>query len=235
MKELDDININCGSPKFHRRKDLTVEIRLYIAFIALLCNKWGIITGIAKRYAISRTFVYMLQSQLNSAIEDSFYVGSAPSSKELVIREKTKSLEHSLLLRLEGKCSITAISGILKKMGMKNTSVGTISQNLNQIGKYLPDTFHVNDGNIMYVCLAADEMYSYSRPILITVEPVSTAILRIELADSRKTEDWINHFNKLRENGSIALSDQLTLPLKMNTIAWRYLGRQKPNRSYRKE
>ncbi len=201
MKKLDDININCGSSKFYRRKDLTVEIRLHIAFMVLLCNKWGIITGIAKRYAISRTFVYMLQSQLNSAIEDSFYVGSAPSKKELVIGEKIKSLEYSLLLRLEGKCSIPAISGILKKMGMKNTSVGTISQNLNQIGKYLPDTFHVDDGTILYVCLAADEMYSYSRPILITVDPVSTAILRIELAESRKTEDWINHFNKLRENG----------------------------------
>ena len=201
MKELDDINSYCGSPKFHRRKDLTVEIRLHIAFMALLCNKWGIITGIAKRYAISRTFVYMLQSQLNSAIEDYFYVGNASSKKELMIEEKTKSLEYSLLLRLEGKCSIPAISGILKKMGMKNASVGTISQNLNQIGKYLPDTFHVNNGAILYVCLAADEMYSYSTPILITVEPVSTAILRIELAESRKTQDWINHFNKLKENG----------------------------------
>lgn len=201
MRELYDININCGCPKFHRRKDLTVDIRLHIAFMALMCNKWGIITSMAKGYAISRTFVYMLSSQLNSAIEDYFYVGSTPSKKELLIEEKTKSLEYSLLLRMEGKCSIPAISGILKKMGMKNSSVGTISQNLNQIGKYLPDTFHVHDGTILYVCLAADEMYSYSTPILITVEPVSTAILRIELAESRKTQDWINHFNTLRENG----------------------------------
>jgi hypothetical protein len=201
MKLLDDSNVYCASPKFYRRKDLTVEIRLHIAFMALLCNNWGIITGMAKKYAISRTFVYMLQSKLNSAIEDYFYTGSAPSKKELTIGEKTKSIEYSLLLRMEGKCSIPAISGILKKMGMKNTSVGTISQNLNQIGKYLPDTFHVDDGTILYVCLAADEMYSYSTPILITVEPVSTAILRIELAESRKTQDWINHFNTLRENG----------------------------------
>jgi len=155
----------------------------------------------AKKYAISRTFVYMLSSQLSSAIEDYFYVKSTPSKKELMIEEKTKSMEYSLLLRMEGKCSIPAISGILKKMGMKNTSVGTISQNLNKIGKYLPDTFHVDGGTILYVSLAVDEMYSYSTPILITVDPVSTAILRIELAESRKTQDWINHFNKLRENG----------------------------------
>ncbi len=187
--------------KFLRRDDLTLEIRLYIAFMALMSDKWGIITEMSKKFAISRTFVYILSSQLNSAIEDYFYVGSASSKKELMIEEKEKSLEYSLLLRLEGKCSIPAISGMLKKMGMKNASVGTISQNLNQIGKYLPDTFHVDNGAILYVCLAADEMYSYSTPILITVDPVSTAILRIELAQSRKTEDWINHFNTLRENG----------------------------------
>jgi Transposase, Mutator family. len=201
MKELDDIHVNCGSPKFHRRKDLTVETRLYIAFMAIMCNQWGIITDMAKKYAISRTFVYMLSSQLNRAVEDYFQAGGAPTKKELVMEEKAKSLEYALLLRMEGKCSIPAISGILKKMGMKNTSVGTISQKLNQIGKYLPDTFHVDNGAILYVCLAADEMYSYSTPILITVDPVSTAILRIELGESRKTEDWINHFNALEENG----------------------------------
>ncbi len=202
---MENLNL-CQPPmlkkvKFLRRDDLTVEIRLYIACMTLLCNKWGIITGMAKRYAISRTFIYMLQSQLNTAIEDYFYVGSAPSKKELAIGEKETSLEYALLLRLEGKCSIPAISGILTKMGMKNASVGTISQKLNEIGEYLPNTFHVDNGAILYVCLAADEMYSCSTPILITVEPVSTAILRIELAESRKTQDWINHFNKLRENG----------------------------------
>ncbi len=53
----------------------------------------------------------------------------------------------------------------------------------------------------MYVYLAADEMFSHATPILISVDPISTAIIRIELAESRKTEDWLNHFNKLKENG----------------------------------
>lgn len=211
------VNLNiCKQPipkkvRFLRRNDLTVDIRLYIASMALLCNKWGIITSIAKKYAISRTFVYMLQSQLNSAIEDYFSVADVPSKKELIIEEKTKSLEYSLMLRMEGKCSIPAISSILKKMGMKNASVGTISKKLNQIGKYLPNTLEVNNGCILYVCLAADEMYSYSTPILITADPVSTAILRIEIAESRKTQEWINHFNELRENGIevvLVVSDQ---------------------------
>jgi len=206
---MNDINIfhdNYDFPiKFYRRKDLTEEIRLYIAFMALMCNKWGIITEMAKKYAISRTFIYMLQSQLNIAVEDCFYIGNTLSKKKLTIESKIKSLEYALLLRLEGKCSIPSISDILKRMGLKNNSVGTISQNLNEIGTYLPNTFNISNDEILYVYLAVDEMFSHSIPILISVDPVSTAILRIELSESRKTEDWINHFNELKENGIVVI------------------------------
>ena len=205
MHNMNDIDINHAnldvSIKFYRRKDLTVETRLYIAFMTLLCNRWGLITQMAKQYAISRTFIYMLQSQLNTAVEDYFYVGSALSKKELTIKGKEKSLEYAFLLRLEGKCSIPSISDILKKMGFANSSVGTISQTLSELGRYLPNTLEVDNDATLYVYLAADEMFSHSIPILISVDPISTAILRIELAESRKTEDWINHFNKLKENG----------------------------------
>ena len=70
MNGIDIFHSNCDFPvKFYRRKDLTMENRLYIAFMAVMSNKWGVITQMAKRYAISRTFIYMLQKQLNTAIE----------------------------------------------------------------------------------------------------------------------------------------------------------------------
>ena len=86
-------------------------------------------------------------------------------------------------------------------MGKGNNSVGTISQELGEIGRYLPNTLKINNDTTLYVYLAVDEMFSYSTPILISVDPISTTILRIELAESRKTGDWVNHFNKLKENG----------------------------------
>jgi hypothetical protein len=189
------------SMKFQRRKDLTLEIRLLVACIALLDNRWGTITLLAKKYAISRTFVYMLQSQLNEAIGNRFSVEDVPSKKEITVESKMKSLEYALLFRLEGKCSIPSIADMLKKLGLKNNSVGTISQSLKKIGEYLPNTYYHNENATMYVYLAVDEMFSHSTPILISVDPISTAILRIELSESRKTEDWINHFNHLKENG----------------------------------
>ncbi len=188
--------------KFMRRKDLTLEVRLLIAFVGLMSKKWGTITQLATKYAISRTFVYMLQEQLGEATQGCFCARSSSSKTEIVAGQKTKSLELALLLRLEGKCSIPAISGILKEMGMKNNSVGTISTELQIIGRYLPDTYNFFGDEIKYVYLAADEIFSHSTPILISVDPISSAILRIELAGSRKTEDWVGHFNKLKENGA---------------------------------
>ncbi|MDA3894466.1 MAG: transposase [Salinivirgaceae bacterium] len=187
--------------KFQRRKDLTSEIRLLIAFVAFMDNKWGTITRLAIKYAISRTFVYMLREQLDVAIEGCFCAENKLPKKEVMAESKNKSLELAILLRMEGKCSIPSISEILKKMGMGNNSVGTISRELKDIGAYLPNTYYHQNDTVMFVCLAADEMFSHSTPILISVDPISTAILRIELAESRKTEDWVNHFNKLKENG----------------------------------
>jgi len=187
--------------KFIRRKDLTVEIRLYISFLALMDNSWGIISRLAKNYAISRTFVYMLQSQLNKAIEKDFYIESIPSKNEIMIESKTKSLGFALLLRMEGKSSIASISDIMKRLELRNNSVGTISQTLDKIGEYLPNTLEFDKNTDLYVYLASDEVFSHSSPILISVDPISTTILKIELAESRKTEVWINHFKALKENG----------------------------------
>jgi hypothetical protein len=202
MIEIDNYQpVAQNAMKFQRRKDLTLEIRLLIAFIALTDNKWGVITRLAKRYAISRTFVYMLQEQLYVSVDSCFNVPEKLHKKEIIAESKNKSLELALLLRLEGKCSIPSIAEILKNMGLKNNSVGTISRELKEIGEYLPNTYHFENNTTMYVYLAVDEMFSHSTPILISVDPISTTILRIELAESRKTEDWINHFNKLKENG----------------------------------
>jgi phage shock protein PspC (stress-responsive transcriptional regulator) len=53
--------------KFMRRPDLTSSKRLYIATTALLAmfnNHWGTISGMAKQFDVSRTFIYMLASTL---------------------------------------------------------------------------------------------------------------------------------------------------------------------------
>jgi hypothetical protein len=51
--------------------------------------------------------------------------------------------------------------------------------------------------------VASDEIFSKSAPILITVDPISSAILSIEKRDSRKGEDWKEHYNELKQSGFV--------------------------------
>ena len=187
--------------KFTRRKDLTIDIRLAIANMALsaqLLGEWGTITDLAREYEISRTFVYSLASTLKEAApmlfgEAAGFIDSL-STREL-------SIQAMLSLRLEGRSSIGATSTIMERFGWSLSSTGSISQILSRIGALLPMTLSTQDSLIRYLVFTSDEIFSKTTPILVTVDPISSAILRIELADSRKAEDWKKHFECLYENG----------------------------------
>jgi len=190
---------------FTRRSDLTNTIRLTIATNALhamMNNVWGTITDLADNYKISRPFVYALADTLQEAGE--FLFGEttefAPASSP-----REYSIQMLLSLRLEARSSIAAISTIMKRFGCELTSTGSISQILSRIGGLLPMTISTENGIIRYLVFASDEIFSKTTPILVTVDPCSSAILRIELADSRKAEDWKRHFECLYDNGVEAI------------------------------
>ena len=51
------------------------------------------------------------------------------------------------------------------------------------------------------VVFASDEVFSSNRPLLITVDPISSAILRMELGADRKSDSWEAHWNSLLAAG----------------------------------
>ena len=190
---------------FTRRADLTNSIRLAIATYALhamMNGVWGTITNLADEYGISRTFIYSLAGMLKEAGQ--FLFGeiaefiSISSPREL-------SIQMMLSLRMEARGSIGATSTIMNRFGCKLCSTGSISQILSRIGGLLPTTISAENGITQYLVFASDEIFSKTIPILVTVDPCSSAILRIELADSRKAEDWKRHFECLYDNGVEAI------------------------------
>jgi hypothetical protein len=190
---------------FTRRTDLTNGIRLAIATEALhamMNGVWGTITNLADEYGISRPFVYSLAGTLKEAGEFLFreiaeFVPTS-SAREL-------SIQMMLSLRLEGRSSIGAISTIMKRFGCELPSTGSISQIPSSIGGLLATTISTENGITRYLVFASDEIFSKTTPILVTVDPCSSAILRIELADGRKAEDWKRHFECLYDNGMEAI------------------------------
>lgn len=184
--------------KFMRRPDLTSSTRLYIATTALsamLNHQWGVITNMAKQFVVSRTYIYMLAATLTKT--DSLLFGTTFQYSE----SKLVALHYMLSLRLEGRCSIEAISTIMNRFQIGLGSVGSISEYLAYFGSLSPNTLSTSDNEIQMVVFLSDEIFSKNTPILVTVDADSSAILRIELASSRKAEDWKRHWRCLEENG----------------------------------
>jgi hypothetical protein len=190
---------------FTRRTDLSNDIRLLIgtnALHAILNRVWGTITHLADEYGISRTFIYSLANNLKKVGQFLFEEATATSSASL---HREHAIESMLSFRLEGCSSIGAISTMMNRFDCELSSTGSISQTLSQVGGLLPMTVSTETGIIQYLVFASDEIFSKMVPILITVDPCSSAILRMELADSRNADDWKNHFECLKCHGIDAI------------------------------
>ncbi|MFH1733382.1 MAG: hypothetical protein ABIE92_01625 [bacterium] len=193
---------NCKGKKFIRRPDLDAQTRLHIAYKAM-SRTWGVITSLAEEFGISRTFVYIMMNDLMEITKKVFGLVKTVWNESA----KKKAIVWILCLRLEGRCSINCISQILRRFGiLKYSSVGSISGILQFAGECLPNTL-VNEqsSEVKLVIMACDEIFSHLLPILITVEPVSSVILRIELAESREVAVWQEHWECIERGGYLAV------------------------------
>jgi hypothetical protein len=182
--------------KFMRRPDIDHVARVTIAVQAFLgLGVYGEITRIAQSYQVSRVFISKLVWQLLTVYARQV---CEPSSTQAMRKEVDR---HILLLRLEGQCSLASISQILKQLGLPQASVGDISQRLTAYARALPKEMVAGAPIVFLLC---DEIFTLGQPILLTVEPRSLAILKIELRDNREAETWKKHWAALAEAGLIA-------------------------------
>jgi len=202
MHQRHSSSTSCPGPKFIRRADLSPVIRLYIGVSAVLAQQqkqWGVITQLAREYLISRTFVYLLAFQVEQAGNALF--GLPCDDASLRQKEARLPYAYALSLRLEGRCSLNAISTIMARFGLAWSSVGKLSQTFHAIGELLPTTIVLPSGMLRLVVFASDELFAGTQPILITVDPQSSAILRLELVTQRDWAAWANHWECVYDNG----------------------------------
>jgi hypothetical protein len=177
--------------KFIRRPDLPPQTRIHIVMLAWLNQGvYGKMTQVANAYGISRTFLYQLLMAATLQLEVLF-------STQHRLQSPAASLEPlALLLRLEGNCSIASISAIFKRLGYQPNSVGHLSAYFQYYGQALPSTLTMTSKTVVFYL--GDEIFALQAPILVTIEPQSTAILRIELATDRSASTWKAHFETLQ-------------------------------------
>jgi len=178
--------------KFIRRKELDSATRTQIVILALSCQGiYGARTALANEYNLSRSFLYQLINAALLCLDMLFKTANTAPSTPLL------SLDFTIaLLRLEGKVSIGSISAILQMQGYQYSATGLISERLKHWGAQLPSTLSTHIGHKLFIL--ADELFVGSLPILVTLDPVSTAIIRIELADNRNADTWQAHFEGIQ-------------------------------------
>ena len=181
---------------FLKRKDLTAEKRLEIGLLAFQAKGvYGEITRISNIFACSRQFVYLQLWALLSYFElnrSEFDSGYDSTSEEFWIR-------LVLLLKLENTASIKSISRTLKYLELRNNSVGCVSQRLQKWGSFLESTLSTED--TYPILVNSDEIYAAGKPILVTIEPVSMAIIKMEIAEDCKGVTWEKQLKSVQENG----------------------------------
>ncbi len=174
MKKLTRLSGKHGM-KFMRRSDVTPSIRLCIAFTALQAQQEhirGVITNLARTYAISRTFVYLLAASLAVTSEEIF----GPSLSPMVYRDVCLPFRYMLSLRVEGRCSLGAISTMMKRFEVELSSVGKRSESVHAIGALVPSTVSWEGNSVKLVVFLSDELFAKRTPILVTVDPQSSVI-----------------------------------------------------------
>jgi len=186
--------------KFIRRSNLNIQQRINIAILAITCQgHYGARTALALKYQISRTFLYQLLNAALFCLSELFSV----ENNENIPYARLDAIGMIVLLRLEGKVSISGIDEILNQQGYPHHSTGFVSQCLTSLGASLPNTLITKEKRSVF--LLADEIYASNIPILISIEPKSTAILKIELADNRQADTWDKHFRAI-EDGNFNIS-----------------------------
>lgn len=180
--------------KFIRRHDLDPQTRIEMVKLAWQGQGlYGKMTQIAQAYHISRTFLYQLTWAAHHHLEMLF------SNPQSLVEAPEPLLEPLiLLLRLEGKCSIPSLSSILKRLGYQPNSVGYLSDAFHAYGVSVPSTLSMAETKLVFYL--SDELFALQRPILVTVEAQSTAILKIQLASDRAAPTWQAHFEDLSDH-----------------------------------
>lgn len=181
--------------KFIRRADLDTQTRIDVVIQALAAQHiYGVKTAIAQQYQVSRTFLYQLIWAAQLCLYELF------NTQQLKVLANRLDLDSMIvLLRLECKASIASISEMLGKMGYPHDSIGMISECLKALGKSLGNTLHLDTDYMVFYL--SDEIFASGSPILVTIDPVSTTILRIELSPNRKGETWALHYQAIKDQG----------------------------------
>lgn len=161
----------------------------------------GIITWASEIFKVSRTSIYALGERLEQKLfkerTSKAEAKVSPSRSEVLnsghVVVVTRERLNRLILRstFPGNASIRPTQSLLEEAFGMSRSVGYISELRLDAGRKARQVLRELDySGIKYVQVGRDETFFHGAPVLMVIEPVSSAILLAEVCADRQSETW---------------------------------------------
>lgn len=177
-----------------------------ILFLAAVVNipqrPYGVITWLADYYRISRVSVYALGERVASRLTEPNEIVTLPEPVESEIVNKAR-LDRTILTALfPGNASIRPTTEILKEAFDTSRSVGYISTLRLEAGKRAGAILSRVDYTPLGSIIALrDETFFQGRPMLLLLDPISTAIVSAHVCSDRQSDTWALVLMQAEEQG----------------------------------
>lgn len=159
----------------------------------------GIISWASEAFQVSRTSIYKLGARIEKKLFGSEQGAdiASPSRSEGLKSERAIAVTREKLDRVilratfPGSVSIRPMQAILQEAFNESRSIGYISQLRLEAGRKARNYIRQIDYSpIKHVLVGRDETFFLGQPILIIIEPVSSAILLAEVCADRQADTW---------------------------------------------
>lgn len=172
----------------------------------------GIITWASDVFQLSRTSIYALGERLGARLygEPRLEQESRPCpcrteaiTRSHIIEVTTARIKRTILgATFPGNASIRPTQAVLKEAFGESRSIGYISELRVEAGLKARQLLRELDySGIKHVIVGRDETFFLGAPILMIIEPVSSAILLAEVCADRKAETWGAALQIVKEQG----------------------------------
>lgn len=185
------------------RKSLSPQARLELACVAYRQQGiYGAITDLAASFGVSRWLVYhLLHVLVPVLLEVATPKPPGPKAPPRVLRVDKRHLDRAILtLRVVGNVPLEGIQRCLEEILGTRRSLGYLSEVITQAQE---EAAAFQDRLVYQVAGTGllDELFVHRGPILVAVEPHSTALLLLSKEEARDGDTWGVRLLETQEHG----------------------------------
>ena len=155
---------------------------------------WGVVTWMAEVFEVSRPGLYALTKRVKERLLPPAEPEALPASQSggsRVTVTQNRLARTVLMTSLPGKTAIRPLQQILGEAFDQTRSIGWISELLSTAGQKAGQILsEIDTSPLGTVIVARDETFFQGQPLLLIIEPVSSAIVFAQVTPDRQADTW---------------------------------------------